>query len=98
WLLDTAREFPEHEYHGFDISSSYFIIRPYLPKNMILHVWDALTRPSEDFVGQLDIVHTRAPYSAVVDNNAEPLIKNLLALLKPGGHIQWEEKDTASWS
>ncbi|KAH9828345.1 S-adenosyl-L-methionine-dependent methyltransferase [Teratosphaeria destructans] len=97
WLLDTAREFPQHEYHGFDITPAHFISRRYLPKNIKTHVWDAFTRPAEDFVGQFDIVHIRAIFSAVVNNNAGPLIESILALLKPGGHVQWDESDVASW-
>jgi hypothetical protein len=43
-------------------------------------------------------VHIRAIYSCIKDNNVEPLLTNLLKLLKPGRFLQWDESDASTLS
>jgi hypothetical protein len=35
----------------------------------------------------------RAMVSTVVNNNTSPLVENALAMLKPGGYLQWTENE-----
>ena len=41
-------------------------------------------------------MHIRTIYSAIIDNKVEPLLSNLLKLLKPGGYLQWDESDASA--
>lgn len=41
--------------------------------------------------GRYDIVHTRLIYCVVQDEDARPILRNLMRLLKPGGWLQWDE-------
>lgn len=65
---------------------------------MRFHVWDAFSEVPPEYVGVFDIVHIRAFYSCIVDNNVEPVLNNLLKLLKPGGFLQWDESDASTLS
>jgi hypothetical protein len=60
------------------------------------HVWDAFSNVPPEYVGVFDIVHIRTFYSCIKDNNVELVLTNLLKLLKPGGHLQWDESDASS--
>lgn len=51
-----------------------------------------LARPlPEEMIGAYDIVHVRAFVSIIVNSDVTPLLSTALALLKPGGWLQWEE-------
>ncbi len=81
---------------GFDITSSHFTHPAFLPGNVELRTWDAWSPVPEEYIGAFDVVHLRLLVSAVVDNNARPLIDNALAMLRPGGYLQWDENDPAN--
>ena len=95
WLLELGRKFPTDQIQldGFDINPSNFPAPGWLPSNLHLHVWNAFSEIPEDYVGVFDIVHIRAIYSAVIDNLVEPLLSNLLKMLKPRGFLQWDKND-----
>lgn len=63
---------------------------------MHLQTQDAFAELSADQVGAFDIVSIRTIYSAVIDNKVEPLLDNLLKMLKPGGILQWAESDAST--
>lgn len=56
-------------------------------------MWDAFSEPHSDFIGAFDVVHMRAMTSTIIDNKVDPLLRNALMMLKPGGYLQWEEND-----
>ncbi|KAK8076216.1 hypothetical protein PG994_003488 [Apiospora phragmitis] len=45
----------------------------------------------EETTGLYDIVHSRAFGSILIDTGVAPLFSGVLALLKPGVYLQWEE-------
>ncbi|KAK0287293.1 hypothetical protein LTR35_002788 [Friedmanniomyces endolithicus] len=96
WLLDLARQHPQHDYVGLDITPAHFPAAGNLPANIRLHVLDAFAELPEQYIGAFDIVSIRTIYSAVIDNNVEPLLSNLLKMLKPGGYLQWAENDAST--
>ncbi|KAK0795581.1 hypothetical protein LTR02_008927 [Friedmanniomyces endolithicus] len=96
WILDLARQHPQHEYVGLDITPAHFPAAGNLPPNIRLHVLDAFAELPSEHVGAFDIVSIRTIYSAVIDNNVEPLLSNLLKMLKPGGYLQWAENDAST--
>ena len=98
WILEVARSSKPNsiELDGFDITSSNFPAAGWLPPNIRLHVWDAFTDVPDQYVDVFDVVHIRAMYSSVVDNKVDPLLSNLLKMLKPGGFLQWDESDAST--
>ncbi|KAK3349645.1 hypothetical protein B0T25DRAFT_247331 [Lasiosphaeria hispida] len=98
WALDVARLPSAHgsnkkfSVHGFDISDEQFPPGHVLPENVQLSVSDALSVPPESLHGTFDIVHV-AHFAGVraLGEDPAPVIDHALALLKPGGWIQWDE-------
>ncbi|XXH01932.1 hypothetical protein Hte_008295 [Hypoxylon texense] len=78
--------------HGFDVNPVNFPAPAYLPSSVTLRKLDVLARPlPEEILGAYDVVHVRAFVSIVVKEDLQPLLSTALALLKPGGWLQWEE-------
>lgn len=47
-------------------------------------------------MGQFDIVNLRL-FGLVIREDPAPVLRNLIKMLKPNGHIQWCETDQQSW-
>ncbi|KAL8713257.1 MAG: hypothetical protein Q9225_006813 [Loekoesia sp. 1 TL-2023] len=99
WLLELAQSAPPSwELQGFDVSAAQFPAKEYLPQNVHFTVLDAFGDVPEELLCRFDIVHIRA-FAVVVKQGAlDALLVHLVRLLKPGGHLQWDEKDTASFN
>ncbi|GAB1205301.1 hypothetical protein APSETT445_003974 [Aspergillus pseudonomiae] len=91
WLHDMAKRYPEHSWdlHGVDIASHlfndsvdidfrYHDIRQPFPSDW---QWD----------GSFDIIHQRLLVWALKKEEWPQVVRNLQALLKPGGTIQFVE-------
>jgi len=98
WLIEISRQVPSFaRLQGFDITDANFPANEWLPDNMSMHILDAFTPDlPADLVGAFDIVHIRAITSAVKNNNVQPLITNLVKMLRPGGYLQWDESDPST--
>ncbi|KAK0629351.1 S-adenosyl-L-methionine-dependent methyltransferase [Bombardia bombarda] len=96
WALDVARlsgtQGLKFNVHGFDISDDQFPPRHLLPQNVQFSVSDALAPPPGALHGTFDIVHI-AHFACVraLGEDPSPAMKHAIALLKPGGWIQWDE-------
>ncbi|KAI1353472.1 S-adenosyl-L-methionine-dependent methyltransferase [Xylaria sp. FL0043] len=81
WLVDLCGELAKKcisaKLDGFDI-------------NEILFPAPALLPPPE-LIGIYDVVHIRAFTSMILNAETTSLLSTVLAMLKPGGWIQWEE-------
>ncbi|RYP09983.1 hypothetical protein DL765_008252 [Monosporascus sp. GIB2] len=96
WLIDLDRELSNKglsaQLDGYDINSVNFPASAFLPSSISLKKLDILAKPlPEEMVGVYDIVHVRAFVSIIVNSDLTPLLSTVLALLKPGGWLQWEE-------
>ncbi|RYO92656.1 hypothetical protein DL766_008783 [Monosporascus sp. MC13-8B] len=96
WLIDLDRELSNKgvsaQLDGYDINAVNFPASAFLPSSISLKKLDILARPlPEEIVGVYDIVHVRAFVSIIVNSDLTPLLSTVLALLKPGGWLQWEE-------
>ncbi|KAI4246362.1 MAG: hypothetical protein L6R40_002030 [Gallowayella cf. fulva] len=96
WLLDMARKLPEVKLDGFAIDTSSAPSPQWLPPNVRLRQVDNFT---DDLLkGEqeaYDIVRIANLAGFIVDNNPGPVIQNAMAMLKPGGYIEWDELDSA---
>lgn len=96
WAQDVARGVGmdgfNFDVHGFDISDEQYPPSHILPDNLKLSIADALVAPPEELHGKFDIVHV-AQFACVRPLHEDPgaAIDHALALLKPGGWLQWDE-------
>lgn len=98
WLVDLARELPPtSSLYGFDIDTNKFAPADTLPSNVTLAAGDALEPPPEEHRGKYDVVHARLFIYALRKEDWDVMARNMLALLKPGGWILWEETGYPSW-
>ncbi|RYP22057.1 hypothetical protein DL767_009131 [Monosporascus sp. MG133] len=95
WLSDLDRMLSDRgisaKLDGYDINTINFPAPPFLPQSVSLTKLDVLGELPEELKGTYDIVHVRAFTSIIVNSNLTPLLSAALALLKPGGWLQWEE-------
>ncbi|KAI0185625.1 S-adenosyl-L-methionine-dependent methyltransferase [Xylaria flabelliformis] len=93
FLLRLHTLYPNAILDGSDISSALYPPKEMLPSNVSLTVLDAKQPLPEDLHGQYDLVHVRLLVAAMLPGDWDTVVRNLCLLLKPGGHLQWEECD-----
>lgn len=96
WLLELARAFPGRQFDGFDISLEQCPPPEWLPPKVRLQQWDMFGRLSPELEGAFDVVHIRLLLLVIRENDPGPLLRNVMKMLKPGGHLQWDELDPFS--
>lgn len=80
--LDLSRSLPNTaQIHGYDISDRLFPPAEWLPSNVTLSTWDALSEVPEHMKGQYDVVHVRFLLTIVANNDPSKLAKNLIEML-----------------
>ncbi|PWY96694.1 UMTA methyltransferase family protein [Aspergillus sclerotioniger CBS 115572] len=98
WLIDTARDLPHAHLDGYDIDLTQSPPPQWLPKNISLHEWDALTPAPAHLHGKYDIIHVRLVVLFLTGIDPTVFIRNIYTMLKPGGWVQWDELDCANIS
>ncbi|KAL9042132.1 MAG: hypothetical protein Q9214_003876 [Letrouitia sp. 1 TL-2023] len=96
WLIETARAFPEAQFDGFDISSDQFPAKKRMPKNVTFSTLDAVGLIPQKLLEKYDVVHIALFAVNIRNENPVPVLMNLIAMLRPGGFLQWEESDICS--
>ncbi|KAB8297397.1 hypothetical protein EYC80_002740 [Monilinia laxa] len=92
WLRDLSGILPETcQLHGFDISDIMFPNRAAIPANITLCEHNLLDAFPEEFLGKYDVVNVRLMIVALSFDQWEPAVRNLITLLRPGGHLQWAD-------
>ncbi|KAK1145518.1 hypothetical protein N8T08_004076 [Aspergillus melleus] len=89
----VARELPSAEIDGLDIDMTQALQLTWLPNTIRLRSWNLFSPVPPDLLGKYDLVHMRLLVLVLSGVNPVPAIWNLLALLKPGGYLQWDELD-----
>jgi hypothetical protein len=98
WLEEVCTQLSSQEigpsevhrrFDGFDISTAKF------PKDGkgCYALQDVLKPFPSQYHGLYDLVHVRLLLAAIKSDQYLETVRNLMALLKPGGYIQWEEFD-----
>ncbi|OTA84585.1 hypothetical protein M434DRAFT_400421 [Hypoxylon sp. CO27-5] len=96
WLRDLASQLDASaELLGLDTDITQTGPSEWLPGNMSLREWSVLTDVPDDLVAKFDIVHLRL-FCWVIEDDPEPVLENLIKLLKPGGYLQWSDVDVQS--
>ncbi|KAL8731023.1 MAG: hypothetical protein Q9166_003674 [cf. Caloplaca sp. 2 TL-2023] len=93
-----AKKLPNVKIEGFTIDTLMAPPAHWLPPNVAIRKVDSFTTEvSKDDLQSYDIVRVANLAKHIEDNNPGPVIKNVLAMLKPGGYVQWDELDTAHY-
>ena len=93
WLLEVSRSHPTATCDGFDISIAQTPSPKWLPKNVTFSQWNMFEPPPAELAHTYDIVHIRLVNLVIANKDPVSTIRNLAALLKPKGYIQWDEND-----
>ncbi|KAI7204406.1 hypothetical protein KC343_g7715, partial [Hortaea werneckii] len=89
-LASSSQSSPGWKYTGFDLSPEQFPRDPER-KGVDFRVLDILKPPPEEEKGKYDVVHVRLLVCGLKGTDWRHAGTNMLALLKPGGWIQWHE-------
>ena len=82
WPLELAGELsPSARIDGFDISPSQYPFQDWCAKNIQLTTHDAFKPFPQEYLGKYDVVHIRFFCTLVNNEDAQPLLENLVALL-----------------
>ncbi|KAL8660297.1 MAG: hypothetical protein Q9202_006674 [Teloschistes flavicans] len=97
WLIDLAKKLgPSVQLDGFNFDLSLAPPPEWLPKNVTLYqrsnFWSAI---EENFHEAYDVVRVGNIANHVYNNDPGLLMKKFVAMLKPGGYLQWNQPDTA---
>ncbi|KAF7168744.1 hypothetical protein CNMCM5623_001650 [Aspergillus felis] len=101
WLLDVYSQlpdFPSSRFMGFDVSSALFPPPHDLPAQVTLHEHDIRRLFGADFISAFDVVHAKFLKYAFRKTEWEVVLHNVIALLKPGGYLLWEDSDYSLYS
>ena len=97
WLLELDRRLPTPSSNlcGLDISGDQFPRPEWLPQKAQFLQCDALdpTGPPQHLVGAFDVVHIRLFIAIIKNNDPTSLLNFCHKLLKPGGHLQWDDHE-----
>ena len=96
WLTDLSSVLASRgvsaRLDGYDINTINFPAPAFLPPGVTLTKLDVLSNDlPQELREAYDIVHVRAFLSVLTQGDPGPLLRAALALLKPGGWLQWEE-------
>ncbi|GAP87194.2 putative methyltransferase domain-containing protein [Rosellinia necatrix] len=97
WLIEVAKTLsPDAELVGLDFDTSKFPIPAALASNITLRQANMFEPFPSDLLGRFDVVNVRLIVFALKEGQGIDLAKNLMTLLKPGGHIVWTETSPVS--
>ena len=91
WASEVARQLPNAQVDGLDISLDQAPAQEWLPPNVHLRKWNMLEDVPDDMIKKYDIVHLRLLILVVENSNPRPIIQNVAKMLKPGGYMQWDD-------
>ncbi|KAL8675790.1 MAG: hypothetical protein Q9186_007604, partial [Xanthomendoza sp. 1 TL-2023] len=87
FLRSLADSYPRARLDGYEISSEMFVAN----ETVNLSVANAKEPFPAELHGVYDLVHIRWLIAGMAPEDWEPVLHNMLQLLKPGGAIQWVE-------
>ncbi|KAK3114875.1 hypothetical protein LTR53_006333 [Teratosphaeriaceae sp. CCFEE 6253] len=102
WLTEIATQYPQARCDGFDISSKYFPAPAELKHDfgdkVRFHTCDGTAEGGygAEFSSQFDVVAVRLFHVSLAGAEWARAVRNAVALLKPGGYLQWIDWDPHS--
>ncbi|KAI2474921.1 Methyltransferase domain protein [Pyrenophora tritici-repentis] len=97
WLTDLGARLPHDvQLDGLDVSFNAATSKLAASQCYLEELGYQGTAPAE-LIGAYDLVHIRNFAFVLQDAEIPSILDKLIALLKPGGYIQWGEPDVASF-
>ncbi|KAF2741417.1 hypothetical protein EJ04DRAFT_539535 [Polyplosphaeria fusca] len=94
WMVETAKDSPKTwKFDGYDISDAQFLPQEALPSNVTLGIGNFKNPFPQELLGKYDLINIRLIIISMGEGVWESTLRNVIALLKPGGAIQWIEGD-----
>lgn len=81
WLIDLAKEMPNANLHGFDVSTAQFPHKNWLPAHVSLQQLDAFGDIPPVLIEKYDVVHIGLIVAAIRGGDPSPLVDKLLSVL-----------------
>ncbi|CZT23716.1 uncharacterized protein RCC_09430 [Ramularia collo-cygni] len=97
WLTELADRLPSAQLDGLDVSFDALPPCKWLPQNVRRLHWDVTHDVPPELEGQYDLVHIRLFAFVLLNDDLPGVLERLAKLLKPGGYLQWDEPDIASF-
>ncbi|KAK0506831.1 hypothetical protein JMJ35_010744 [Cladonia borealis] len=98
WQGELTRELPSStQFDGYDISDLQYPSVSWYGPNTTLSKLDIFKPLLEELKEKYDVVHLRFFMTVASDDNVDVVIENLKGMLKPGGYLQWVERDWLSF-
>jgi len=99
WLAAAAARWPAARLDGFDMTPEHFPPAAALPPAVTLHPHsqNVLEPFPAEFAGAFDVAHVRLLMYGLKAAEWDRAFANVVALLKPGGWLLWEETGYVSW-
>ncbi|KAF2692028.1 hypothetical protein K458DRAFT_286569 [Lentithecium fluviatile CBS 122367] len=98
WMTSLGEQIPDSvRFDGLDVSFDAAPPLQWLPSNIVLKKWNVREPPPEELVGAYELVHIRNFAYVLQDAEVPNVLAHLVALIKPGGYLQWGEPDVASF-
>ncbi|KAL8784507.1 MAG: hypothetical protein Q9195_009017 [Heterodermia aff. obscurata] len=91
-----GRDYVASASDGFDISDAQYPPASWYGSKTTLSTLDIFKPLPEELVGKYDVVHLRFFMTVAKDSDVGLALRNLEKMLKPGGHLQWVERDWLS--
>lgn len=79
-MIDLAEQLPLVQLHGYDLSSSQFPPKEWLPNNVKLMTLDALAEVPSELIEVYDVIHVGL-LVLVAGDDPMPLLRNLIKML-----------------
>ncbi|CAO1600409.1 hypothetical protein XANCAGTX0491_004099 [Xanthoria calcicola] len=99
WLLDMAKRLPDIQLDGFAIDTSSVPPLQWLPPKVTIRKVESFTADlASNGQPAYDVIRISNLGASIEDNDPGSVVKTAMALLKPGGYIEWDELDTAHYS
>ncbi|KAF2128297.1 hypothetical protein P153DRAFT_423552 [Dothidotthia symphoricarpi CBS 119687] len=100
WLRDLRDTITPHipnAYVGTDIETSYFPSATSIPSDMSYSSQSMTASWPTEWQNSFDLVHSRFALPGIGTHPLADVVNNLIALVKPGGWIQFVEMEWESW-
>ncbi|PMD37104.1 hypothetical protein L207DRAFT_636950 [Hyaloscypha variabilis F] len=95
WPVELSSKLPSATIDAFDVTKNLIPRAEWLPSNVHFHHLDVFEPVPAEYIGKYDVVHIRFFAPVLGKTGPEPVVKFVLQMLKPGGILQWDERETS---
>lgn len=94
WAVEVAEKYVKAQVLGTDISDKQFPLLSARLPNTNFELQNLFEEVPQKYLGAFDVVHMRLTIGWIGGKDTDLLVRNVLAMLKPGGFVQWSENSS----